>query len=51
MHEHRSIAFFDRKFQNQSKQAVHALNPFEQLALPYLIGEVLDFGCGMGNLS
>ncbi|MDX2217560.1 MAG: class I SAM-dependent methyltransferase [Burkholderiales bacterium] len=28
-----------------------SLNPFEEAVLPWLRGEVLDFGCGMGNLS
>ncbi|RVT49637.1 class I SAM-dependent methyltransferase [Rubrivivax albus] len=27
------------------------LNPFEQMALPHLCGSMLDYGCGMGNLS
>lgn len=46
-----SVAFFDEQFRRQSSDAAQALNPFELLALPYLRGEVLDFGCGMGNLS
>jgi hypothetical protein len=28
-----------------------ALNPFEEAALPYLTGRVLDLGCGLGNLG
>jgi tellurite methyltransferase len=28
-----------------------ALNPFEHLALPHLKGDVLDLGCGLGNLA
>jgi tellurite methyltransferase len=47
----RSIAFFDRQFCTQAQERSYALNPFEQMALPYLFGEVLDFGCGLGNLS
>lgn len=46
-----SIRFFDEQFQRQSAQGQHALNPFEVAALPYVHGSVLDFGCGMGNLS
>jgi tellurite methyltransferase len=46
-----SIAFFDEQFREQSKGVALTLNSFEELALPYLKGEVLDFGCGMGNLS
>ena len=41
-----SIAFFDTQFRRQAEQGVCQLNPFEQQALPYLHGEVLDFGCG-----
>jgi tellurite methyltransferase len=29
----------------------YALNPFERAILPYLRGEVLDLGCGLGNLA
>jgi tellurite methyltransferase len=47
----KSIDFFERQFQQQPQGAALALNPFEALALPYLNGEVLDFGCGMGNLA
>lgn len=46
-----SIAFFDAQFRRQAEQGVCQLNPFEQQALPYLHGEVLDLGCGMGNLA
>jgi tellurite methyltransferase len=48
MKENRSIAFFDEQFR---RQPTLALNPFEKLALPYLNGDVLDFGCGLGNLA
>ncbi|MES2149221.1 MAG: class I SAM-dependent methyltransferase [Pseudomonadota bacterium] len=47
----RSVDFFDRQFQRQSGEGALALNGFEAIALPYLRGEVLDFGCGLGNLS
>lgn len=46
-----SIAFFDRQFSQGATPDALALNPFEQQALPHLQGEVLDFGCGMGNLA
>lgn len=47
----RSVEFFDRQFQRQIREGETALNPFEEIALPYLRGRVLDFGCGMGNLA
>lgn len=47
----RSIAFFDTQFCRQVKEGDFALNPFEELALPYLHGRVLDLGCGLGNLT
>lgn len=46
-----SIAFFDTQFQQQLAGNNLALNPFENAALPYLRGRVLDLGCGLGNLS
>ena len=46
-----SVDFFDRQFQRQIASADFALNPFEQAALPYLSGAVLDLGCGLGNLA
>ena len=45
------IAFFDTQFQRQVRESDFALNPFEQLALDYIAGTVLDYGCGLGNLS
>ncbi len=47
----RSIEFFDTQFQQQVYGSEHLLNPFEQAAIPYLRGRVLDYGCGMGNLA
>jgi len=47
----RSIEFFDRQFRQQALDRHSQLNPFEQAALPYLRGRVLDYGCGMGNLA
>ena len=46
-----SITFFDTQFQKQVANSDFALNPFEKAALPYVHGQVLDLGCGMGNLS
>jgi tellurite methyltransferase len=43
--------FFDAQFRRQLSAGELALNPFEQLALPYLHGRVLDYGCGLGNLG
>lgn len=46
-----SIRFFDTQFRHQVQAADLRLNPFEQRALPYLRGRVLDYGCGLGNLA
>jgi tellurite methyltransferase len=46
-----SIEFFDRQFENQVRQGEYRLNKFEQMTQPYLQGDVLDFGCGLGNLA
>jgi tellurite methyltransferase len=51
MTANRSIAFFDEQFRAPPTDAALRLNPFEELALPYLRGDVLDFGCGLGNLA
>ncbi|HUW49856.1 MAG TPA: methyltransferase domain-containing protein [Sulfuricella sp.] len=46
-----SVSFFDSQFRKQIHEQNFALNPFEQAALKYLTGDVLDLGCGLGNLS
>jgi len=46
-----SIEFFDSQFAKQVAQGDFALNPFEQAVLPLLYGDVLDLGCGLGNLA
>jgi tellurite methyltransferase len=46
-----SIRFFETQFQRQVGAHDLRLNPFEQRALPYLRGRVLDYGCGLGNLA
>jgi tellurite methyltransferase len=45
-----SVEFFDRQFRDGGADQLK-LNPFEETALPWLQGDVLDFGCGMGNLA
>ncbi len=47
----KSVQFFDQAFRRPATADLLQLNPFEVLALPYLQGDVLDFGCGMGNLA
>ena len=51
MHTKHSVSFFDKQFQKQVSEQSFALNPFEEVALPYLLGSVLDLGCGLGNLA
>lgn len=51
MSPNQSITFFDEQFQKQLASGDFALNPFEKVALPFLRGRVLDYGCGLGNLS
>lgn len=45
------VEFFDEQFRRQVSDAAFALNPFEQAALGYMRGRVLDLGCGLGNLA
>lgn len=47
----RSIEFFDKQFEQQVRDGEFRLNPFEEMAIPFLRGRVLDLGCGMGNLT
>jgi tellurite methyltransferase len=46
-----SVRYFDQQFQRQLHETTLQLNPFEQNALPGLRGQVLDWGCGLGNLA
>ncbi|MDX1374828.1 MAG: class I SAM-dependent methyltransferase [Burkholderiales bacterium] len=46
-----AAGFFDHQFEQQVARADYALNPFEQAVLAFLRGEVLDLGCGLGNLA
>ena len=47
----RAVAFFGAQFERQIAAHDYQLNPFEERALPYLSGNVLDLGCGLGNLA
>lgn len=47
----RAVAFFGAQFERQIAAHDYRLNPFEERALPYLSGKVLDLGCGLGNLA
>src|SRR5687767_6362493 len=51
MSTNRSVDFFDRQFARQARESDYALNPFERAILPHLFGDVLDLGCGLGNLA
>jgi tellurite methyltransferase len=46
-----SVTFFDSQFQRQVREQSFTLNPFEAVALAHLQGEILDLGCGLGNLT
>ena len=46
-----SVQFFDTQFRRQDAAREFALNPFEMRALPFIQGNVLELGCGLGNLS
>lgn len=46
-----SVQFFDTQFQRQLEEGDLRLNPFEQQALDFVHGIVLDYGCGLGNLA
>jgi len=46
-----SVRFFEAQFARQLQAGEAELNPFELAALPFVTGQVLDCGCGMGNLA
>ena len=46
-----SVRFFDSQFQRQAAAGEFGLNPFEVRALPHVHGELIDLGCGLGNLA
>ncbi len=45
------LPFFGAQFDRQIAAGQYELNPFERLALPFMRGNVLDLGCGLGNLA
>lgn len=45
------LSFFGAQFDRQIAAGQYDLNPFERMALPYMKGNVLDLGCGLGNLA
>ena len=47
----RAVEFFDTQFQRQAAAGDYSFNPFERAILPFLSGDVLDLGCGLGNLA
>jgi tellurite methyltransferase len=47
----RTVDFFSQQFERQISTADYRLNPFEEMALPFVRGRVLDLGCGLGNFS
>ena len=47
----KAIDFFAQQFDRQIDAHDYALNVFEERVLPYLEGDVLDLGCGLGNLA
>lgn len=47
----KAIEFFSDQFDRQIGAADYRLNVFEERALGYLQGDVLDLGCGLGNLA
>jgi len=49
--KNRAVEFFDSQFQRQVTAGEYALNPFERAILPFVFGDVLDLGCGLGNLA
>jgi tellurite methyltransferase len=51
MNANRSVEFFEAPFRRQVAADEYALNPFEVAALPRLQGDVVDYGCGLGNLA
>ncbi len=46
-----ALEYFDHQFRRQAEAQDYALNPFERAVLPHLTGDVLDLGCGLGNLA
>lgn len=51
MSDNHSVRFFDAQFQRQVALGEFVLNSFELLTLEHVRGDVLDLGCGLGNLT
>jgi tellurite methyltransferase len=51
MAANRTIDFFEGMFQKRVAAHDGAPSAFEELALPFVTGRVLDLACGLGNLS
>lgn len=51
MNTNASVQFFDDQFKRQIAERDLQLNPFEAAALKHLRGNVLEYGCGLGNLA
>lgn len=51
MAANRTVEFFEAVFQQRAGARDEPLSSFQELALPYLSGQVLDLACGLGNLS
>ncbi len=46
-----ALEIFEREFRDRIATADYAPSAFEQAILPYLAGDVLDLGCGLGILA
>lgn len=51
MAANRTLEFFEQEFQRRVGAYDCAPSSFEEAALPYVAGRVLDLGCGLGSLS
>src|SRR5487761_215367 len=49
--KNRAVEFFDKQFRRQVAEHDFSLNPFENAILPFISGDILDLGCGLGNLA
>jgi tellurite methyltransferase len=47
----RTVEFFETEFQRRVATHDGAPSSFEEMALPWVSGRVLDLACGLGNLS
>src|SRR5512138_3949911 len=51
MAPNRTIDFFEAEFRKRVAAHDGAPSGFEEIALPFVTGRVLDLACGLGNLS